>query len=536
MDKQQKADTIVVGGGIAGLTSAAYLAKAGQEVILFEKEKYTGGLVNSFYRDGVLFDGGIRSIENSGIVFPMLKQLGIKVDFVRSVVSIGIEKDIIKVENKESLVDYENFLKKHFPGNKGEIEDIIKDIRKIMKYMDILYGINNPAFLDIKKDRGYFIKKILPWLFRYIFTVGKIGRIQEPVDEYLEKFTKSRQLNDIISQHFFRKTPAFFAMSYFSLYLDYYYPKGGTSQLVKKIEDFIIANGGKIITGTMITSLDPEEKTVSDDSGNRYSYKSLVWAADQKLLYNIINTDNIKDDKIAGIVKAKREELKVLEGGDSVLSLYLTADLPRSYFENICTGHFFYTPDKTGLSRAGHDRVNGFINGENTSIEKVKEYLKDFCELNTYEISIPSLRDPGLAPEGKTGLVISLLFDYKLAKRIEESGWQREFKDYIENKFVEVLDRNIFPGLQKAVSLKFSSTPVSVERITGNTGGAITGWAFTNPVIPVVHKLPKIFSAVDNPLPDVFQAGQWTYSPAGIPISILTGKLASDRALNKSFL
>jgi len=31
-------DTIVVGGGIAGLTSAAYLSKSGQKVLLVEKK------------------------------------------------------------------------------------------------------------------------------------------------------------------------------------------------------------------------------------------------------------------------------------------------------------------------------------------------------------------------------------------------------------------------------------------------------------------------------------------------------------------
>ena len=41
-------DTIVVGGGIAGLSSAAYLSKKGQQVLLIEKNKECGGLVNSF--------------------------------------------------------------------------------------------------------------------------------------------------------------------------------------------------------------------------------------------------------------------------------------------------------------------------------------------------------------------------------------------------------------------------------------------------------------------------------------------------------
>ena len=80
---------------------------------------------------------------------------------------------------------------------------------------------------------------------------------------------------------------------------------------------------------------------------------------------------------------------------------------------------------------------------------------------------------------------------------------------------------------------KFSSTPLTMPRYTGNTDGAITGWSFTNDPMPAEHRLPKIFSATDTPIPNVVQAGQWTYSPSGFPIALFTGKLASDRIINE---
>ncbi len=92
-------DVIVVGAGIAGLTAAAYTSRAGLRVLLCEKENKTGGLVNSFEYKGFVFDGGIRAIENSGIVVPMLRQLGLQVDFLPNPVSIGIGQDVIWVES-----------------------------------------------------------------------------------------------------------------------------------------------------------------------------------------------------------------------------------------------------------------------------------------------------------------------------------------------------------------------------------------------------------------------------------------------------
>ncbi len=150
-------DSIVVGGGIAGLIAAAYIAKAGRSVALFEKQQKTGGLVQTFQRNNVYFDSGLRSIENSGIVFPMLKQLGIEIDFQKVTVSVGIEDRVIKVINKNSIADYEAFLKFFFPESVSDISVIIKKIKKIMAYMDVLYGIDNPSLMDFAKNKNMLL-------------------------------------------------------------------------------------------------------------------------------------------------------------------------------------------------------------------------------------------------------------------------------------------------------------------------------------------------------------------------------------------
>ena len=49
-------EAIIVGGGMAGLTAAAYLVRAGKRVLLCEKEQEVGGLVASFERGGFTFD------------------------------------------------------------------------------------------------------------------------------------------------------------------------------------------------------------------------------------------------------------------------------------------------------------------------------------------------------------------------------------------------------------------------------------------------------------------------------------------------
>ena len=272
---------------MAGLTTAAYLAKAGLKVLLCEKEKSTGGVVNSFEYKGFVFDGGIRAIEDSGIVLPMLRQLGIEVEFLPNPVSIGIGKDVVMVSSKESLGAYLELLNKYFPDHQQDIAGIIQEIAKVMGHMDVLYAIDNPLFLDLKNDPKYVFRTILPWASKYLLPAPKTAQLGKPVDEHLASFTANQALLDIIAQHFFQKTPAHFALSYFSLYLDYRYPRGGTGALPQALERFVLDHGGEIRRATRITSLDPGRSQATDDQGNVYQYKKLVWAADQKTLYRI---------------------------------------------------------------------------------------------------------------------------------------------------------------------------------------------------------------------------------------------------------
>lgn len=530
-------DAVVVGGGMAGLTAAAYLARAGKSVLLLEKQEKVGGLVQTFQRNGVYFDGGLRSIENSGIVFPMLRQLGIDIDFSKSPVSIGIADSVLKLENHKSLEQYEAFLKVQFPENKEDVRAITKEIRKIMGYMDVLYGIDNPTFLNLNDDLNYVLKDIFPWLFKFLLTVRKIDNLNEPVETYLKRFTKNQSLIDLIAQHFFQKTPTSFALSYFSLYLDYHYPKGGTAVLPEKIASYILEKGGVIQTGVIVESLNPEDKVVTDSQGNLFQYKNLVWAGDLKRLYDSIPVSQLKNQKLVAKILEKRSQLKDLKGGDSVFTVYATIKEQKTWFSDICTGHFFYTPDKTGLSAVQKEDLEMFLNEKTIDSDnlvlksKVKKYLEDFCKLNTYEVAIPVLRDPDLAPEGKVGLVISLLFDFQLSKKIETFGWTAEMKEFLEQTILKTLDESIFPGLTDKVEACFSSSPLTIQNLTLNTDGGITGWAFTNPHMPVVHKTLKVAKSVMTPVPSVFAAGQWVFSPSGFPIAILTGKLAADRVL-----
>ncbi len=517
-------DAVIIGGGIAGLTAAAYLTKAGKSVLLCEKENYCGGLVNNFERDGFVYDGGVRAFENSGVLFPMLRQLGISLDFVPNKISVGIEDKVIYIESDESVDEYQKLLISIYPESINDIEQIIKRIRTIMKYMDVQYGIDNPIFLDFKKDRDYMIREIIPWIFKYAVIAPRISKMNEPVADYLKRYTQNQSLLDIITQHFFQETPAFFALSYLKLYLDYHYPLGGTAKIIHKLVDIIREHRGMINTNAKIIELDIERKFVMDAQGRKNQYRRLIWAADLQTLYSLLDPDTISDERTKKAIISRQKQISEKSGNDSVYTVFLGVNIDKEYFSSRCSEHFFYTPSRTGQSQAGPMPVN-------QDQKTIETWLKQFFELTTYEISIPVLRDNTMAPAGKTGLIISVLFDYKLTRLIEEQGWYGSFKSYCEKSIIRVLNDSVFPGIGNSIIHIFSSTPLTMAKLTGNHEGAITGWSFTNRPIPAESRLPKILNAINTSIPNVYQAGQWTYSPSGLPISFLTGKIAADRVI-----
>ncbi|MCK7499686.1 MAG: hypothetical protein MZW92_61755 [Comamonadaceae bacterium] len=103
-------------------------------------------------------------------------------------------------------------------------------------------------------------------------------------------------------------------------------------------------------------------------------------------------------------------------------------------------------------------------NFEKIEKKRILAWLDKFTKLNTYEISVPGLKDPELAPPGQTGLIISFLAEYDLFRLVQEAGWLDEFISELEDRVVRVISGSVYPMIKDKVIVRFSFSPLSIEK------------------------------------------------------------------------
>ena len=75
---EYKPEVIVVGGGIAGLTAATFIARSGRSVRLFEQSRALGGRAQTKQQDGFYLNIGPHALYRGGRGIEVLRELGIE--------------------------------------------------------------------------------------------------------------------------------------------------------------------------------------------------------------------------------------------------------------------------------------------------------------------------------------------------------------------------------------------------------------------------------------------------------------------------
>jgi len=254
----------IVGAGYTGLTLGYYLAKAGIEVTLFERDHQVGGLAGTFSVGNTELEKFYHHwFTNDEHIMGLIKEL-------------GLEADIMIRPTRTGMYYANNFFKLSSPL------DLLK-FKPLPFISRIRLGFVVLAVRMVKDWRQLESKTAVEWLkgicgekaYKVVWEPllkGKFGR-------YAEQISAVWFWNKLKLRGGSRGEKGAENLAYF---------KGGFAQLAKRVQEEIIANGGVINLSCGVEKI-TENQTIVTEKGEQHSFDKVILTTPLPIISKIIS-------------------------------------------------------------------------------------------------------------------------------------------------------------------------------------------------------------------------------------------------------
>jgi phytoene dehydrogenase-like protein len=461
-------DAVVVGAGHNGLVCAAYLAKAGMRVVVVERAEEVGGAVRTvevapgFRSPALLHDAGrlrrsvVRDLrlESRGLRFVPAETPGFAPDPDGGGIALypdprrtAEELKARSPQDAEAYVGFDRRIRSMASFLAHVAVTTPPDLER-PSLADALTGLRlGRAFRRLGQRAGREVLRSLP-----MPVADLVGDFLET--DLLRSMLASRGVALTAMGPWTPGTAAVFLMDASSgggAAGATAYVEGGPGALTGALESAARSAGAEIRTGAevaAVTSRGGRATGVALTSGEEIAAGAVVSAADPKrtLLW--------LDPVVAGPTLLWRG--RHLRAPGSMAKINLALETLPAFREvrdpALLSGRIVIGPGIDHMERAADDHKYGRIS-----------------EAPWLEVTIPSIADPSLAPEGKH--VLSVLF-HSAPYRLRDGEWNAKTRDRIGDVALAVLETHA-PGISKAVEARQVLAPPDLEAEFGLTGGCV---------------------------------------------------------------
>ena len=479
-----KKTVLVIGAGIAGLSTGCYGQMNGYDTRIFEMHDKPGGLCTSWTRKGYTIDGCLDFLVGSA------PGLG----FYRIWEELGAVQE-------RRFIDSEEFAR--VEARDGKVLILYTDVDRLEQHLKELSPQDSAAIRE----------------FTHLIRV--CARNDMPVDKAPELLSAFDGIKTLIQAAPFirvyskwkRTTIRDFAQKFSDPFL-----REAFSALAGNMPDFTVIglamplawmhqkSAGYAVGGSLEFAKSIEHRYL--DLGGEVHYQAPV----SEIL--------VEDDRAIGVRLTDgttHHADVVISAADGHATIFDM--LGGKYVDSKVRGYYDELPLFPPLVQAAFGVARSY-EGLPSSVMYLLDEPLTIGSLEQTQLTVELYNsDPTMAPPGKTVVKVTFYADYSYWQNLshDHERYEKE-KAGIAEVVTRLLDQR-YPGFAESVEVTDIATPITWERYTGNWKASFEGWLMTDKTMP-----PFRMSKTLPGLKDFYMAGQWVEPGGGLPSAAMSGR------------
>ncbi|NND95496.1 MAG: phytoene desaturase [Flavobacteriales bacterium] len=478
----------VIGAGYSSLATACYLAHAGYDVTIYEKNDTIGGRSRQLKAEGFTFDMGPTWYWMPDVFERFFNDLGKSASDYYELIRTDPAYRVYFGEGE--FFDIPTSLDELFDLFESEEKGAGAKLEKFLKEAEDNYNI---AIKDLVYRPG-----LSPLELITSKTVRKIGLFFKTISKDVRARFKSEKLRSILEFPVLflgakpSNTPAFYNfMNYADMVLGTWHPRGGMFSVIQAMESLAKELNVKIVTSADVQHIQTHNNKVTgiEVNGAFHQHDIVVSGADYA------HTEKLLDEKHR---KYTDEYWDKRTFAPSALLFYLGLDKK--------------------IDKALHHTL--FFD---TSFEEHAKAIYDdprWPDRPLFYASFPSKTDDFLAPEGGEACI----FLVPIAPGISDGEETREkYFEILMERLKSLTGQDIRPNIVYKRSYCVKDFVEDYNSYKGNAYG------LANTLLQTAFLRPSI---VSKKVKNMYFTGQLTVPGPGVPPSLISGKIVADKIIS----
>lgn len=450
---------VVIGGGIAGLASAALLARDGHRVTLLEALPTLGGRAGTWERRGFRFDTGPSWYLMPEVFDHFFRLFGTSAEAELDLVTLdpgyrvyadGYDEPIdLRASRAENVALFESIE----PGAGAALE----------RYLD-----SAASTYDVARRRFLYTNFDDPWSFAAPEVLGSAGRLARllttPLDRFAARAVRDRRLRQVLGYPavFLGSSPSatpamYHLMSHMDLEQGVLYPQGGFGVLISRIVEIAEAAGVDVIVDARVEAIELTDEPSPSVTGVRY--RDAVGAERRVTAHRVVSAADLHHTETELLPPAARTYPEKwwdrrMSGPGAVLAMLgVRGEIPELAHHTL-----FFTEDWT------------------ENFEHIFGADPRIPDPASFYVCKPSASDPTVAPPGDTNLfvLVPVPADTSIGRGGEDGAGDRLVEETADRTIARIAEATGTPDLAERVVVRRTVGPADfAEDLNSWQGGAL---------------------------------------------------------------